>query len=99
MVVEEEEVQAEIMSEEGEEGVVPRGMRPPQQVSKQEGDEHKRTNLPYRDWCDMCLKARGRRVAHRRENKEERCQVPRVSMEHEQQGRARRHHSSCADGR
>ena len=65
-------MQAETVSEEGGEGVVPRGMSPPQRVSKQERDEHERTHLPHRDWCDMCVKARGRRVAHRRENKEER---------------------------
>ena len=57
-------------------------MRPPQRVSKQERDEHERTHLPYRDWCDICVKARGRRVAHRRRNKEERGQVPRVSMDY-----------------
>ena len=55
-------------------------MRPPQRVSKQERDEHERTHLPYPDWCDICVKARGRRVAYRRANKEERGQVPRVSM-------------------
>ena len=75
-------MQAEIVSEEVEEGVVPRGMRPSQQVSKQERDEHERTHLPYRDWCDICVKACGRRVAHRRGNKEERGQVPRVSIDY-----------------
>ena len=73
MVAAAEEVQAEI---------VPRGMRLPQRVSKQERDEHERTHLPYRDWCDICVKARGRRVAHRRGNKEERGQVSGVSMDH-----------------
>ena len=29
-------------------------MRPRQRVSKQERDEHERTHLPYRDWCDIC---------------------------------------------
>ena len=81
MVAGEEEVQAEIVSEEGE-GVFPGRMRPSQRMSKQERDEHERTHLLYRDWCDICVEARGRRVAHRRENKEERGQVPRVSMEH-----------------
>ena len=56
-------------------GVVARGMRPAQRMSKQERDEHERTHLPYRDWCDICVKARGRRVAHRLVNKEERGQV------------------------
>ena len=82
MVAGEEEVQAGIVLEEDEEGVVSRGMRPPQRVSKQERDEHERTHLPYRDWCDKSVKARGRRVAQRRGNKEERGQVPRVSMDH-----------------
>ena len=57
-------------------------MRPPQRVSKQERDELERTHVPCRDWCDMCVKARGRRFARRRGNKEERGQVPRVSMDY-----------------
>ena len=81
MVAGAEEVQAEVVSEEGEE-VVTRRLRPLQRVSKQERDGHERTHLPYRDWCDTCVKARGRRVAHRRGNKEERGQVPRVSMDY-----------------
>ena len=57
-------------------------MRPPQRGSNQERDEHERTHLPFRDRCDICVKARGRRVAHRRENEQERGQVPRVSMDY-----------------
>ena len=41
-----------------EEGVVPRELRKPQLVSKRERDEHERTHLPYRDWCDVCVRAR-----------------------------------------
>ena len=81
MVAGAEEVQAEVVSEEGEE-VVTRGLRPLQRVSKQERDGHWRAHLPHRDWCDTCVKASERRVAHRRGNKEERGQVPQVSMDY-----------------
>ena len=99
MVAGEEEVQSEIVSEEGEEGVVPGRMRPPQRVSKQERDEHERTHLPYRDWC---VKARGNRVAHRRGEQGGARSSPsglHGLLLHEQQGRARRQRSSGGDGR
>ena len=68
-----------------EEGVVPRGLRKPQLVSKRERDEHERTHLPYRDWCDVCVRARGRKAAHRQRAQgetEEHGQVPRVAMDY-----------------
>ena len=34
-------------------------------MSAKEREEHERTHLPYRSWCDICVKARGRRLAHR----------------------------------
>ena len=63
-----------------EEGVVPRGLRKPQLASKRERDEH----LPYRDSCDVCVRATGRKAAHRQRSqgeKEEHGQVPRVAMD------------------
>ena len=85
MVAGEEEVQAEIVSGKGEEGFVPRGMRPPQRVSKQERDEHERTHLPYRYWCDICVKARGGQGGARSSPS-----GLHGLLLHEQQGRARR---------
>ena len=63
-----------------EEGVVPRGLRKPQLASKRERDEH----LPYRDSCDVCVRARGRKAAHKQRSqgeKEEHDQVPRVATD------------------
>ena len=57
-------------------------LRKPQLVSKRERDEHERTHLPYRDWCDVCVRARGRKAVHRQRSqgeKEECGQVPRVA--------------------
>ena len=34
-------------------------------VTQAEREEHERTHIPHRLWCDSCVKARGRRMAHR----------------------------------
>ena len=37
------------------------GLPGPESVSKEEREEHERTHLPYRSWCEVCVKARGRK--------------------------------------
>ena len=68
-----------------EEGTVPRGLRKPHLVNKKERDEHERTHLPYRDWCDVCVRTRGLKAAHRQRSqgeKEEHGLVPRLAMDY-----------------
>ena len=69
--------------EEEEEGRKAVGRRGPRRVTTEEREEHEKTHLPYRDWCEVCVKARGRKMAHRRkEDEEENVDVPRISMDY-----------------
>ena len=38
----------------------------PQRPSQKEVDEHNASHLPYRNWCPICVRARGREDAHKR---------------------------------
>ena len=75
---EESEEEAE---EEGEEGKKSRGMRDVIRVSKEEREDHKRTHTPYRPWCPYCVKGGGITEHHRKGDKGEEIEVPRVSMD------------------
>ena len=69
------------VEEEGRKAV---GIKGPKRVSKEEREEHNKTHLPYRSWCEICVKARGRKRQHRRMEKEsdQLEAVPRVSMDY-----------------
>ena len=56
--------------EEGRQAV---GLLGPERVSKEEREEHERTHLPYRSWCEVCVKARARKRVHykQKEDKKE----------------------------
>jgi len=41
-------------------------MLDPKLPSQSEVDEHMMTHLPYRNWCEHCVKGRGRQMDHRR---------------------------------
>ena len=51
------------------EGPGPRGMKGPQKFNRQEREEHELTHIPYRSWCDVCVRARGRKGPHFRKDK------------------------------
>ena len=55
-------------------------------VTKQEREEHERTHIPYRSWCDIFVRARGRKCAHSRKvhSREEDVheEVPWVSLDY-----------------
>ena len=56
---------AEIESGEGEMGSRSTNkMTDPRQPTSAEIDDHKRTNLPYRNWCSVCVKGRGKEMPH-----------------------------------
>ena len=65
-----DEEAAEAEEEELEEGRVPNAMTVPEGPSHQEREEHNLTHIPFRDWCEHCVRARARRRAHRRRKKE-----------------------------
>ena len=37
-----------------------RGLADPRKPSQKEVDEHELTHLPYRNWCDICVKYKGK---------------------------------------
>ena len=41
-----------------------KGMKAPQQPTRQERLEHELTHLPYRSWCPICVKSKGRTDNH-----------------------------------
>ena len=41
-----------------------KGMKAPQQPTRQERFEHNLTHLPYRTWCPICVKSKGRMDNH-----------------------------------
>ena len=46
--------------------VVPKRMLDPRLPSQEEVDRHNLTHLPYRNWCPICVKAKGKDMDHRK---------------------------------
>ena len=53
------------------EGRRPAGLRAPLSVSQAEREEHELTHIPYRQWCPVCVRARGRATPHRSRTEQE----------------------------
>ena len=45
-------------------------LRVPMTHTEAEVDAHLATHLPHADWCELCMKGRGRNTPHRRRNLE-----------------------------
>ena len=56
--------------------------RNPRDPTSEERERHWRTHLPYRAWCPVCVKARGREDEHRAGNAEEEDGVSEVAMDY-----------------
>jgi hypothetical protein len=41
-------------------------MTDPKKPSKEEVEEHWKTHLPYRNWCEVCVRGRGKEDPHRK---------------------------------
>ena len=69
-----------------EEAQVPKGIRAPKGPTKLEREEHDRTHLPFRAWCQHCVRGRGRNKPHRAgeqdDDEQETQKVPKVSMDY-----------------
>ena len=52
----------------------------PNEPTQEEVDEHCVTHLPYRSWCPVCVKARGREEPHKKGTKK--GEKPIVSMDY-----------------
>ena len=48
-----------------EEGQQAKGIRDPQETTKQEIEDHELTHIPFRDWCVHCCKGKSRSNPHR----------------------------------
>ena len=44
-----------------------RGIPQPTQPTKQEMAEHALTHMPYRSWCPICVKAKGKQDAYKQQ--------------------------------
>ena len=67
-----------------EEGQIARRVARPPQPSKEEALQHELTHIPFRSWCQHCVKGKSKNLPHRRlpaGRKEER-QVPIISMDY-----------------
>ena len=38
----------------------------PRKPSEKEVEDHNRTHLPYRNWCPLCVRAKGKDMDHRK---------------------------------
>ena len=63
-----------------EEDVI-RDLRDPKLPSREEIEKHNLTHLPFRDWCPICVKAKGREMDHKRDNGKER-KLPEYSWDY-----------------
>ena len=61
-VVEDDEI--EIEAEVCEESRVPKRMQNPMLPSKAEREMHELTHVPFRSWCEHCVRGRGESVRH-----------------------------------
>ena len=48
-----------------------RGIRQPGQPSRKDVEEHNLTHADFRDWCEECIRGKGRTDQHRRKAEEE----------------------------
>ena len=62
--MEAEDIECEECGVDDQEGRKPKLMRSPVLPSKQEVEEHNVTHIPYRDWCEHCVKARANNDGH-----------------------------------
>ena len=68
---------------EGAQGRLPVVPRAPFKVSKEEVEAHNATHTPYRAWCEVCVRARGRNTPHMtRDEAAKRGGVPRISFDY-----------------
>ena len=64
------------------EGAVVRKLVDPKLPSKEEVEDHYvRGHFPYRNWCHICVRAKGRDMGHQKEEGKDR-KVPELSLIH-----------------
>ena len=66
MAVRPEDNAMDVEQDEIEEAQIVKPKPRPYQPTAADVELHNRTHLPYRSWCEHCVKGRGRNTAHRR---------------------------------
>ncbi len=61
---------------------VPTMLPSPMKPSKEDVERHYSTHLPYRCWCPVCIKAKGKEDAHVRDTSDEKDGLPIISMDY-----------------
>ena len=80
----EEDVKSQDADSEGEiesEGVMPKVKVSSDMPSKEDVDSHMVTHIPYRSWCDHCVRGRAVNDHHPKEKSEE-SSVPVISIDY-----------------
>ena len=67
-----------------EEAQQPVTRRAPKGPTKEEREKHEATHLPFREWCQHCVRGRGRNKPHKKKTEDEKedNRVPRISMDY-----------------
>ena len=67
-----------------EEAVVHKSVADPGQPSKKDRLEHELTHMPYRSWCEHCVRGRGKSKPHFRRDEDEDVEdrLPTIAMEY-----------------
>ena len=72
-----------IEGDEQMEAVEVKARRPPREPTEAEWIKHEATHIPYRSWCQQCVRGRGRcKPHHRRTEADPENAVPKVSMDY-----------------
>ena len=69
------------------EGREPMVLNDPVKPSAEDVEKHNATHMPYRSWCDICVRAVGREDPHRRRRRKrsgEETGVPKISMDYQE---------------
>ena len=69
--------------EEDEEALRPKGVSTPSSPSRQERREHELTHLPFRSWCDCCVKGKCNADQKRATGKLAESEIPVVSFDYD----------------
>ena len=81
----EQQDEEEEAENEGEAMRVPLGKKSPKDPTLRQREEHERTHLPYRNWCEDCVRSRARNAPHHKralEDPLEEVKVPRIHMDY-----------------
>ena len=76
------EVQEEEVEMEAPEETVVVARKAPYEPTEEERLRHEATHLPYRAWCEYCVKGRGKCKPHQRRGEVEENGVPNISLDY-----------------